>query len=357
MKSLKSLLSIFTLTTLFAATTAASQMPKDMLQHRLVFLPSLNGQWDKLRPQSKGEISPLVENIQTTLENFNEDTNNIAYVLAYKGNVIAENYKYGTSANSQLYGYSITKSIVGSLAILAACDKKLDTNNAIGTLSPRLKNTMWANVPVNDVANMASGVISNWDKKHRVSNFIETLERKATPLEQLQREQKASGRQGIFDYSGYDTNALGIFVEDQYKKKISSVFETRIWRKTPTTGLGFWQTTAGNENVSAFGLMMTGRDWVQVGRYIAHLRNSNSCFRDRLANAIQNKIRDTGNGSGYAYQFWLPNNKGSQVEMVGVDGQRILIDLDRDLVMFIYSRKDKSVSKDGWRILNSIKVN
>lgn len=336
---------------------AQAQASNDMLQHRLVALPAQKQQWDKFNRQGRGEISGLVENVQTSIPAFERSKDNIAYVLSYKGNIIAENYSYGTDASSQLYGYSITKSVVGALALLAMCEKGINPNEAIGARSERLRNTLWSNASIQNVSSMSSGVVSNWVSKHQRSNFIETLQRQATPLEQLMKEQRATGRVGSFEYSGFDANALGLFVEDQYKQKISSVFAAKIWRNMPSSVDGYWQTTKDKENVGAFGLMMTARDWVQLGRYVAHLNKTNPCFRQSLSNAINDRVRSAGNGKGYAFQFWLPNGKGNQVEMLGVDGQRVLIDFEKELVLFVYSLKDNGVSDAGWHAINSIGTN
>lgn len=334
-----------------------AQASNDMLQHRLVSLPAQKQQWDKLNRQGRGQISGLVENPQTTIAAFDRSKDNIAYVLSYKGNIIAEKYSYGTDASSQLYGYSVTKSVVGTLALLAMCEKGINPSEAMGARSDRLRNTLWSGVPIQSVANMSSGVVSNWVSKHQRSNFVETLERKATPLEQLMREKGATGRAGSFEYSGFDANALGLFVEDQYKQKLSSIFATKIWRNMPSSSDGYWQTTKNKENIGAFGLMMSARDWVQLGRYVAHLNKTNPCFRQSLSNAINDRVRSAGNGKGYAFQFWLPNGKGSQLEMLGVDGQRVLIDFEREVVLFVYSLKDNGVSDAGWRAINSIASN
>jgi CubicO group peptidase (beta-lactamase class C family) len=342
----------------FSATIAANaQIPTNMLEHRLVNLPAQKPQWDKFNRQVTGEISPLVENLQTSIAAFDRSKDNIAYVLAYKGNIIAEKYSYDTDKNSQLYGYSITKSVIGTLAILAMCEKDISPSEPIGARSARLNNTLWSTATIQNVANMRSGVVSSWSSKHRVSNFVNMLERKVTPLDELIKQQQTTGRVGSFEYSGFDTNALGMFVEDQYKQKISSIFASKIWKNMPSTNDGYWQTTKNNENVSAYGLMMTGRDWVQLGRYFAHLHSTNSCFRQSLSNAIENRVRSAANGNGCAFQFWLPNGKGSQVEMLGVDGQRVFIDFEREVVLFVYSLKDNGVSKAGWRAVYSIGSN
>lgn len=345
------------LASILSVTTAVNaQIPTNMLEHRLVNLPAQKQQWDKLNRNGRGEISSLVENLQTSIGAFDRSKDNIAYVLAYKNNIIAEKYSHGTDMGSQLYGYSITKSVVGTLAILSMCEKGISPSEPIGARSVRLNNTLWSTATIQNVANMGSGVVSSWSSKHRVSNFVDMLERRATPLEELMKQQRTTGRAGSFEYSGFDTNALGIFVEDQYKQKISSIFASKIWKNMPSTNDGYWQTTKNSENVSAYGLMMTGRDWVQLGRYVTHLHKTNPCFRQSLSNAIENRVRSAANGNGYAFQFWLPNGKGNQVEMLGVDGQRVLIDFEKEIVLFVYSLKDNGVSNAGWRAVNSIGI-
>lgn len=337
-----------------APIVSLANVPLDALERRVSYFPSQAKHWDRLQRRATGKITPLVESVQTSIKAMDSDNNTIAYVLVHKGKIIAENYKFGTNQNTPLYAYSVTKSAVGVMALLTMCDKGISADEKLGARSKRLKKTLWAEVSIRNAANMSSGIISNWRSNYKREHFVAMLLKKVTPLELLQAEKKARGREGRYHYSGYDTNALGIFVEDQNGQKISKVFERKIWKNMASTGHAYWQVSKNRENVSAVGLMMNARDWAQFGRYVIHLNKNDSCFRNSLSNAISNRVRSAEAGMGYAFQFWLPNGKGKQVEMLGVDGQRVFIDFEREAVLFVYSIKDRNLSRKGWSVIKSL---
>ncbi len=349
---------LFPLTILFLFSTIQHSnafSDQEILDFRLKTIQQMKVGFSQLEKSNGILVPPLrLDGKRVNLE-FDFD-NNLAHAYARNGFLVSEEYKRGSYQWTTFYGYSMKKSLIGMLIIINYCENKIEDNELMGMRSKRLRQTAWSDVKASNTANMASGVVNDFVENYQISYFRENLRRKITPLEKLKKISSRYGSPGVFHYSGFDTNALGIWLEDIYGEKISDIFRKKIWTKISSQKESYWQRTKNLENISAYGFMATARDWIQIGRYFIHLYNSDNCFKDKFNKVHSSKLESKEN-TFYGNQFWLTKDL-NRLRFRGYGGQRTLIDLKEKKVLFIYSVKNQYGNFEepadfGWRIMKN----
>ena len=342
---------LFTSFLLTFGTGASAQSLEQVKKFRLEFIPNkMIYQWaqltgDKAAKEFERSGTPRKE-VFLYLNQIADHPLNVAVVHAdlEKRQIDFQRYSHGVTEHTPLFLYSITKSFVGLSTLSAVCEHNINLDDNLGKHSPRLKNTVYAGVSIRQALKMQSGVMTNkyFLDNLQVSIFKSLLQKQQTPLETIEKltsVEKPAGQS--FEYSGYDTNALLILIEDLTKKSFLDRFRKDYFENN---GLGkpiYWMTTKNAEPAGMAGLTSSPLNVVRLAdRYLDILTN-NKCVSQLFA---QGKLHDQSDGK-YGFQVWYTGwtskDRKDIFHMRGNGGQIISINIPAKTVTFVYSLAQK----------------
>ncbi len=260
-----------------------------------------------------------------------------AVVVIYKDTLIAEKYAKGFDKDTEILGWSMNKSITGTLVGMLVKDGKMDiTDDHLFEewTDERSKITM------NDLLQMQSGLRfeENYTKISDVTKmlFLEediVAEVVKNPLE------TAIGKKWV--YSSGTTNLIAGVVRNEFDTQeayLKFPYE-RLFRKIGMHSM-IWETDeSGNYIGSSYGYA-TPRDWAKFG--LLYLKEGNWYGEQIIDTAWVNFVRQPAEHSGgiYGGHFWQNHNHAAYKDAPsdlyscnGFEGQYVFIIPSKDLVI------------------------
>ena len=166
-----------------------------------------------------------------------------AYLVIYKGKIVYEKYPGMKETDSHVWA-SNGKILTSLVIALLAQEGKIDVKKTIGFYIPDFKDTVWQNIPVIDVLDMATGtdVVEN-DKTRSDPNSIATrlfqsimgVKSATGTLEShtnvLKSAKKTAPPGQAFEYASGVTQMLVLLAEAVEQKRWADIFEERVWSK------------------------------------------------------------------------------------------------------------------------------
>jgi CubicO group peptidase (beta-lactamase class C family) len=267
-----------------------------------------------------------------------EDAKRTRSVLViYKDRIIAEKYAEGLTKNSILLGWSMTKSITGTLFGILQKQGRFDIYKPVPI--PEWQNDNRKNITTNDLLHMNSGL--EWDEHYdRICDATEMLFHD----EDMSRSQLL--KPAVFkpnthwNYSSGTTNLLSGILRKQFKtyQEYLDFWYSALIDKIGMHSMMIETDMAGNYVGSSYAWATT-RDWSKLGLLYLHKGNWNG---EQLFDASWAKYvstpTNTSNGK-YGAHFWLnadgfyPDAPRDMYSCNGFNGQKVFIIPSRDLVI------------------------
>ncbi len=291
---------------------------------------------------------------------FNDKNQTRSVVVVYKDNIIAEKYDEGFTKESKQLGWSMTKSITGTLFGILQCQGKINLKE--NNLFPEWENDDRKNITIHNLLQMNSGLAWNEDY-NSISDATKMLflEKDMT---QVQVQKPLVGKPNeTWNYSSGTTNLL------------SGILRTKF--NTHQEYLDFWysalidkigmnsmlvETDMSNHFVGSSYGWATARDWAKLGLLYLHNGdwNGERLFDNDWVNYATTPT-PTSDGS-YGAQIWLnaggkyPDAPKNMFSFNGYKGQNVFILPSQDLVIVrtgLSKNADVNALLKG--IVNSIK--
>ena len=333
------------LTAFFMGNSVASER---ILDFRLNYLPNnLEQHFVRITAPSADAPSTEQSTIRKSTPVFNSiinDPNNIALVVSEGGVIQFERYGYGTTHQTPLFVYSITKSFSALMLLKRLCEKgEVNLDQPMGKLSPRLQNTVYENVSIRNVLHMQSGNGKNFFKELQIPIFLSFLRQQRAPMDWIKDINSPDAKPGkYFWYNANDTNALGILLEDLSGSSIVVNFRELFTDKIQPQSAIYWMKTKDDQNPAAYGLMATGRDLIALASVYKKAYSEDECLKEIFS---QIDVGNVSNGE-YGFQVWRDLSRSNNTPpknfyMKGAGGQIIAFSLDSDRIVFAYSINEK----------------
>lgn len=277
-------------------------------------------------------------------------------IVVHKGKIVFEAYPRMKPMDKHLW-FSISKT-VASLAVSVLEQRGLiDVRKPVDFYLPELKGSAWANVPVIDVLDMASGVDcseAHADLKSCFWNFYNAFGwpvselAKDDPWQTLQEMKRLRPSGEIYDYSSVNTEVLNRLVTVVSGDRYADFVEREIWGRVGAQSTAFLTSTPSGNAFSAGGMISTLRDLARYGLLFAPSgrKADNPVVSDALLSRIQKEGRpELTKGLKYAHEYLGDNSfhhNTYQWDIVtvegdfykaGVGGQGLYISPSRDLVI------------------------
>lgn len=258
-------------------------------------------------------------------------------IVIYKDKIIAEKYTNGFDKNSKILGWSMTKSITGTLFGI------LEKQGKINIMKPA-PITEWQNderskITINDLLHMNSGL--EWEEDYTKISDVTKMLFQAEDMSQSQINKPLVGKpNATWNYSSGTTNLLSGILRKQFKthQEYLDFWYSALIDKIGMNSMVVETDMAGNFVGSSYSWATT-RDWAKFGLLYLHKGhwNGEQLFNESWAKYVATPT-NTSNGN-YGAQFWL--NAGGKFPDVpkdlyycsGYQGQMVAVFPSHDLVI------------------------
>lgn len=278
------------------------------------------------------------EQLETALNNaFLEENKTRAVVILHKDYLLAEKYSEGFSDETELLGWSMTKSITG--AILGILEKQGRVELEQDRLFPEWEKDARAEITLNNLLHMNSGL--KWEEDYSTISDVTKMLFLAEDMTEVQLHKPLVGEPGIiWNYSSGTSNLLSGFVRDQFRTHQEYL---DFWYRELIDKIGMHSMTleadmAGNYVGSSYS-WATARDWAKFG--LLYL-NKGKWNGEQILDEdwIDYTVKPVEGSDGqYGAHFWLnaggvyPDVPRDLFSANGFQGQHVFIIPSKDLVV------------------------
>ncbi|MBC7525420.1 MAG: serine hydrolase [Flavobacterium sp.] len=267
-------------------------------------------------------------------------------VVLYKGKLLTEKYDSDFNKNSKLLGWSMTKSITGTLFGILQKQGKIDIMKP-APIKEWQKDER-AIITVNDLLHMNSGL--EWDEHYDKICDATTMLFQSSDMGKVQLEKRAQFPPNLhWNYSSGTTNLLSKILRSQFKthQEYLDFWYSSLIDKIGMNSMIVETDMAGNFVGSSYGWATT-RDWAKFGQLYLNKGkwNGEQIFDETWAKYVATPT-NTSNGN-YGAQFWLnagkkfPDTPKDMYYASGFQGQMIAILPTQNLVIVRIGLKDDS---------------
>lgn len=273
----------------------------------------------------------------TFLDNTQENKRTRSVLVIYKDKIIAEKYDKGFNKNSEILGWSMTKSVTSALFGILQKQGKLDIFKPAPV--PEWSKDRRAKITISDLLHMNSGL--EWDENYSTISDATTMLFLDRDMSRTQQEKRAEYPPNTrWLYSSGTTNLLSGILRKQFPthQQYLDFWYSALIDKIGMNSMLIETDMAGNYVGSSYGWATT-RDWAKFGLLYLHKGNWNGeQIIDKSWVRYCATPTNTSNGA-YGAHFWL--NAGQKFKDAprdmfycsGFQGQMIAIIPSLDLVI------------------------
>jgi CubicO group peptidase (beta-lactamase class C family) len=296
-------------------------------------------------PYGNNELKACLPNgMDTIFSNIDYDKLNAAVANAFdnkgeinKDKIIAEKYADGFNKNSKILGWSMTKSITGTLFGVLQKQGKIDIMKPAPI--DEWKNDERAIITINDLLHMNSGL--EWEEDYgKISDATKMLFQ-ADDMTKSQIDKPLVGKpNNTWNYSSGTTNLLSGILRKQFKthQEYLDFWYSALIDKIGMNSMVVETDMAGNFVGSSYSWATT-RDWAKFGLLYLHKGNWNGeqIFDESWAKYVAKPTN--GSNGKYGAHFWLnangdfPDVPRDFYRCSGYQGQMVAIFPSQDLVI------------------------
>lgn len=291
-----------------------------------------------------------------TLAEFHQRTFTTSFLVIHRGRVLTEEYPgYFAAPGIRFQCYSLTKSITSMLIGIAVERGDISSiEDPVVRYRPELADTAYDGPTIAHLLDMSSGV--DWTEDWTVPDapirrFQDAVTTGGSVLEVIRSLGTAAAPGTRFNYSTCESHVLGWVLEAATGRTLAQYAAEHLWgpmgaeydgyyfltRSKPHTALGGGSLNAATRDLARLGMLMLhdGRtggapdapqvipaDWVarSRGNHVLHLQPG----------TLGGENPDY---YGYSNQWWTLEGPGREFTGLGVHGQYLWIDPDRETVI------------------------
>jgi CubicO group peptidase (beta-lactamase class C family) len=273
-------------------------------------------------------------------------------VVLHDGALVYEQYLNGMGPASQHQMMSVTKSLVGTLALQLAHEGLIDQQLPVSHYLPELKGSAWDDATVQHALDMSTGIrfeeiydFADGDVARYAfaSGFAEPpagYQGPRTVPELFPQFPKQGNHGEAFHYVTPNTDVIGWIIARVTGQPFSKIFSERIWSRLGTERDAYIIRDAIGMEMAGAGFNATARDLARFGQL---LLDDGVCDGQQIiAPEVIAIIRDGGDREafargteeygplwkGWSYRafWWMTHNAHEAFTGIGINGQWLYID-------------------------------
>lgn len=277
-----------------------------------------------------------------TLKEFLTTTETDAVLFVHNGEIVAEHYANGWSADVRHQPWSVTKSFVSALIGIAVDEGRVaSVQQPITAYIPELVGTAWDGVTIQNLLEMESGV--HWDEgtpvlaqNTQVQQWIEmALDHHTggaagmTRNEFLKSLPKVYEQGTRFSYNSGNTQVLAWLLETVYGQPFNKIISAKLWKPAHMAGDAYVMTDRVGDAVASQGLYARSHDFARFGELFRHGgRTPGGAQVVPEAWVTESTTMNSVSGGQYGYQWWVGARPGGYTAS-GFEGQKITVQPDQ----------------------------
>jgi CubicO group peptidase (beta-lactamase class C family) len=281
--------------------------------------------------------------------------NRVAGLLIIEnGKIRYERYFLGNGPDTRWMSMSVVKSMTATLIGAAIHDGHIGSiDDAIIDYLPGLEGSAYDGVTVRHLLQMTSGVAWNETYTDRSSDRRAMLEAQIAQqpgaiLELMAALPRAAEPGTRWNYSTGETHVAGALVRAATGKPVADYLSEKIWIPAGMEADAYWWLESpGGLEVGGSGLTARLRDYARFGLFLLEdgVVDGNRILPEGWVAAAGSPKQVGGREVEYGYMLWPLH--GNSYAAIGIFGQFVFVDPDRDLVVAMWSAQPKPVDRHG----------
>lgn len=282
------------------------------------------------------------------------DKYHVAGVMVLQdGHVRMQRYAPGFGPKQRWTSFSVAKSVTSTLLGIALQQGYIRSmGDTLGTYIPELRDSAYADVTVQQLLTMRSGVRWNEDYADAKSDVAQMYDGacvggRAHVLSYLSKLPRQWPAGTHWNYNTAETDLLGILVQRATHKSLAAYLSQTIWQPYGMAADAYWiKDECDGSDTGGSGLSATLSDYARLGQFM--LGGGRIDGKPVIASAwLQGAVRrQTGVDEpdrGYGYLWWTDTD-GSYAA-IGIFGQMVYVDPARKLVIAQVAAWPQATSK------------
>jgi len=270
------------------------------------------------------------------------DQQHIAGVMVLQhGRVRLQRYALGFGPEQRWESFSVAKSVTSALLGIALQQGHIRSmDDTLGSYIPELRNSAYAEVTVQQLLTMTSGVHWNEDYADAHSDVAQMyrgacVDGRAHILSYLAKQPRQWPAGTHFNYNTAETDLLGILVQRATHRSLAAYLSQTIWKPYGMAADAYWiKDECDGSDTGGSGLSATLGDYARLGQFM--LDGGRIAGKPVIAKAwLQGAVRRHASADeperGYGYLWWTDTD-GSYAA-IGIFGQMVYVDPARQLVI------------------------
>lgn len=283
------------------------------------------------------------------------DKNRIAGVMVLQhGRIRLQRYALGFTPEQRWESFSVAKSVTSVLLGIALQRGDIHAlDDTLGSYIPELRGSAYAEVTVQQLLTMTSGVRWNEDYADSKSDVAQMylgacVDGHAHILSYLRRQPRQWPAGTHFNYNTAETDLLGLLVQRATRRSLAAYLSQTIWKPYGMAADAYWiKDECDGSDTGGSGLSATLGDYARLGQFM--LDGGRIAGKPVIAAAwLQGAVRVHASVDaperGYGYLWWTDTD-GSYAA-VGIFGQMVYVDPSRELVIAQVGAWPQATSKE-----------
>jgi CubicO group peptidase (beta-lactamase class C family) len=281
--------------------------------------------------------------------------NRVSGILIIKdGEILFEKYLLGNDEHTRWMSMSVVKSMTATLIGAAIQDGYIASiDDPIVNYLPRFKGTAYDGVTVKNLLQMTSGVAWNETYTDPASDRRRMLEAQigqqpGAILDLMASLPRAAEPGTRWNYSTGETQVAGALVAAATGKPVADYLSEKIWSRVGMeSDATWWLESPEGLEVGGSGLSARLRDYARFGLFLLNdgvIDGQRVLPEGWVQEASAPKIV-AGETVDYGYMLWPLH--GRSYSAIGIFGQFVFVDPDKNLVVAMWSAQPKPVGREG----------
>ena len=270
------------------------------------------------------------------------DQHHLAGVMVLQhGRVRLQRYALGFGPGQRWESFSVAKSVTSTLLGIALQQGYIHSmDDTLDTYIPELRRSAYADVTVQQLLTMTSGVHWNEDYADAKSDVAQMylhacVDGRAHILSYLAKQPRQWPAGTHWNYNTAETDLLGILVQRATHRSLAAYLSQTIWKPYGMAADAYWiKDECDGSDTGGSGLSATLGDYARLGQFMldgGRIDGKPVIARAWLQGAVRRQASVDEPDRGYGYLWWT--DADGSYAAIGIFGQMVYVDPARQLVI------------------------
>jgi CubicO group peptidase (beta-lactamase class C family) len=296
-----------------------------------------------------------------TLDDYLDSKHVTGLLIARGDTILVERYQYGRTDRHRMASFSMAKTVVGLLILLAADEGAIRSlDDPAQTYVPGLEGSAYGQTPIRHLLQMTSGIAFEEVYTNPESD-VSRLARLAlgqdpggslAALRRFNTRVAPPGRR--FHYSSAESLVLGLVLSGAVRRTVADYAREKLWAPLGAEADASWNTDGTGQEITFAFFNAVLRDWARLGLMLANdgIWNGREIVPKKWMLAATSvgpespfwstSLKPGAHAPGYGYQVWLLPSPSRSFALRGLRGQFVYVDPETKLVLVQTALRDRS---------------